>query len=83
MRILCPWCHAWFSFDTPDGFFPHLIDAHPQSAQARAVSPLQLPTHKQSTGEAPDGLTAPQFAFRPTGWVAPVRANERPWNEHR
>ncbi len=37
MRILCPWCHAWFSFDTPDGFFPHLIDAHPQSAQARAV----------------------------------------------
>ncbi len=68
MRILCPWCHAWFSFDTPDGFFPHFIDAHPQSAQARAV----VAAASQSRGTAapqkpPRRFAAPQFAIPPTG----------------
>ncbi len=38
LQILCCWCHTWFPYTGPDGFFPHLIEAHPQSVQARTVA---------------------------------------------
>jgi hypothetical protein len=32
--ILCPWCHTRFPLAGPDGFFPHLTEAHPKTVQA-------------------------------------------------
>jgi hypothetical protein len=42
VQILCRFCRTWFPFDSPNGFFPHLVEAHPWSVEARAVAAVAV-----------------------------------------